>query len=66
MSLLAGIGSAEEIAPFKLTGIDAYATLSYLSDEQAFEQPDAGRSRTAQAGWQIGRASCRERVYVLV
>lgn len=42
---------AEEIAPFKLTGVDGYATLQYASDEQTTAQPGAARSRQAQSGW---------------
>ena len=48
--LLGKIGRAEEIAPFKLTGIDGYTNLQYASDEQT---TGAGgtRSHQAQSGW---------------
>lgn len=42
---------AEEIADFKLTGLDGYATLQYISDDQTIDQPGAPRSRQAQSGW---------------
>jgi hypothetical protein len=43
--------AAEEIAPFKFTGMEGYATLDYASDEQTIEQPGTARSRQAQSGW---------------
>jgi len=53
IALLLGTGRprAEEIEPFKLTGVDGYATLQYASDEQVTTTPGAARSRQAQAGW---------------
>ena len=49
--LAAGHAGAEEIEPYKLTGIDGYATMQYVSDEQTVDQPGATRSRQAQSGW---------------
>ncbi len=42
--VLPGISSAEEIAPFRFTGYDGYATLNYLSDT---EQQGVGGSKNA-------------------
>ncbi|MDO8348271.1 MAG: hypothetical protein Q7S85_10285 [Rugosibacter sp.] len=49
--LLAQWGYAEEIAPYRLTGIDGYVTLNYVQDEQVTD-PSGGmaRSRQAQSG----------------
>jgi hypothetical protein len=49
--LLVDITAAEEIAPFKMTGMEAYATMTYLSDKQTSDLPDTGRVQTAQSGW---------------
>lgn len=51
--LLLGAGPlcAEEITPFKMTGVDGYVTLQYASDEQSTAQPGAARSRQGQSGW---------------
>ena len=51
--LLADIGRAEEIAPFRMTGIDGYLTLQYVQDDQLTDQPGmsaAAHSRQAQSG----------------
>ncbi|HEX8986982.1 MAG TPA: hypothetical protein VF816_03400 [Rhodocyclaceae bacterium] len=51
-ALIAATGAAaEEIAPYRLTGVDGYASLEYASDEQRVDQPGASRSRQAQSGW---------------
>jgi len=42
---LAGPVAAEEIAPFRLTGIDGYASVDYLSDSQSYGTP-GGASNT--------------------
>ncbi|TRZ92228.1 MAG: hypothetical protein D4R84_12735, partial [Rhodocyclaceae bacterium] len=48
---LADHSCAEEIQPYKLTGIDGYVTLQYVQDEQTTGQPGAAtRSRQAQSG----------------
>jgi len=47
----AGPSRAQEIAPFKLTGTEAYASLNYLGDTETSDQPDAGRNRSSQASW---------------
>jgi hypothetical protein len=51
--LLVADGSrAEEIEPFKLTGVDGYVTLQYVQDEQTTDQPGtATRSRQTQSGF---------------
>lgn len=49
--LLVDASAAEEIAPFKMTGTEAYATLTYLSDKQTSDLTDSGRVHTAQSGW---------------
>ncbi len=43
--------SAEEIANYKLTGVDGYATMQYVTDEQTSHGGTAARSRQAQSGW---------------
>lgn len=49
--LLADDCRAEDIAPYKLSGIDGYVTLQYVQDQQATGQPGAARSRQAQSGF---------------
>ncbi|MCX7174434.1 MAG: hypothetical protein NT159_11035 [Proteobacteria bacterium] len=49
---LADAGRAAEIAPYMLTGVDGYATLQYLQDEQITGQPGTiPQSRQAQSGF---------------
>jgi hypothetical protein len=52
--LFAGSSGAAEIEPWKLTGVDGYATLQYVQDTQTTAQPGAAtaaRSRQAQSGF---------------
>jgi hypothetical protein len=49
--LLTDGSRAEEVAPYKLTGVDGYVTLQYLQDQQTTDQPGAPRSRQAQSGF---------------
>jgi hypothetical protein len=49
--LFAGTGQAEEIEPYRLTGIDGHVALQYVQDEQRADQPGtSSRSRQAQSG----------------
>ena len=49
--LLADGSRAEEIEPYKLTGMDGYVGLQYVQDEQKTDQPGtSSRSRQAQSG----------------
>ena len=49
--ILADGSRAEEIEPYKLTGVDGYVALQYVQDQQTTDQPGAtARSRQAQSG----------------
>lgn len=54
LALLASAASrGEDIAPFRLTGIDGYADLRYVQDVQLTDQPGGAspKLRQAQSGW---------------
>jgi hypothetical protein len=58
-----GVSAAQEIAPFRLTGVEGYNTVRYMRDEFVTEQPGSGltpgaRSRQAQSDW-------REELFVM-
>lgn len=49
--LIVEIVRAEELAPFKVSGIEGYTNLQFVSDEQTVDQPGTRSSRQAQSGW---------------
>lgn len=48
--LLADASHAEDIAPYKLTGVDGHVSLQYVQDQQSTDQAGTTRSRQAQSG----------------
>ncbi|MFI4979263.1 MAG: hypothetical protein ACHQIO_02835 [Nevskiales bacterium] len=61
--LLASASRAEEIAPFKMTGIDGHVSLQYVQDEQATDQPAAASS--SASGSRQTQSGLRNEIFVM-
>jgi hypothetical protein len=67
VALAAGLSlqcAAQEISSFRLTGVDGYATLRYLRDDFAVDQP-AALAGTPAARLRQGQMDLREELFVM-